>query len=536
MATKQTSKRKAPARSSSRTAGSSRSTASRSAAARRAATPTLGQRMADGMSLAFDGHGYDVAGIVCLAFSIISAIGIWTDSAGPVGGAVSAVIGSVVGVGKYLAPLGLLGLGILLIRGPIDADELASSDPDLVVDHTRRTARRVIGTIILVFAVLGLVHIAADPPTLGAGGPAAFADAGGYVGAVGGGGLASLIGTAGSIAVLVLALIFGVTLSIGLPFRELFPMLGRTLSPAVEGGGRSLSSLFRIGASSGDHEDVDLFDAEAEWGDEAQPAPKAKAKPRKKAEAAATAELPGADEPTIVLPEITVSSVATQLEIDLSPQRPDSIWKLPALSLLKRAPAQSHDTEAIKARGLQLEAALAEHGVTTRLSGMVVGPTVTRYELELGVGVKVNQVVNLSKDIAYAMASPDVRIIAPIPGKQAIGVEVPNQKRELVRVGDILCSAEAQKAKTPLSVAVGRDIEGHSVMVDLAKMPHILIAGQTGAGKSSCINSIMTSVLMRATPDDVRLILVDPKRVELTQYNRVPHLLTQVVTNPKKAA
>lgn len=485
------------------------------------------------MALAFDGHGYDVAGIVCLALAIVSAIGIWAGSAGPVGSAVSAVIGSVVGVGKYLAPPGLLGLGVLLIRGPIDPDELASSDPELVADHTRRTARRVIGAVIVMFAVLGLVHIAVDPPSLSVDGPAAFADAGGYVGAVGGGGLAGLIGTAGTIAVLVLALLFGVTLSIGLPFREIFPMLGRTLSPAVEGGGRSLSSLFRI-AGPAEH-DVELFDAEAEMDDAPEPAPKPKPRARKKADASSTAELPG-NEPTIVLPEVTVPTEATQLEIDLSPQRPDSIWKLPALSLLKRSPAQSHDTEAIKARGLQLEAALAEHGVTTRLSGMVVGPTVTRYELELGVGVKVNQVVNLSKDIAYAMASPDVRIIAPIPGKQAIGVEVPNQKRELVRVGDILCSAEAQKAKTPLSVAVGRDIEGHSVMVDLAKMPHILIAGQTGAGKSSCINSIMTSVLMRATPDDVRLILVDPKRVELTQYNRVPHLLTQVVTNPKKAA
>ena len=224
--------------------------------------------------------------------------------------------------------------------------------------------------------------------------------------------------------------------------------------------------------------------------------------------------------------------------VALSPADPTQpkVWKLPAPSLLGRSGAQEVDRTAVERAGRTLEHALAEHGVETRLVGMVVGPTVTRYELELGPGVKVARVTSLHKDIAYAMATPDVRILAPIPGRQAIGVEVPNAHRQLVTIGDILSSEEARKADHPLEVAIGRDIAGRSVLANLARMPHVLIAGATGAGKSSCINGLITSILMRSTPDEVRMILIDPKRVEMGQYNRLPHLLTQVVTNPKKAA
>ncbi len=211
-------------------------------------------------------------------------------------------------------------------------------------------------------------------------------------------------------------------------------------------------------------------------------------------------------------------------------------WKLPAPNLLKRGSAKQVERRLVEDGGRVLEATLAQHGVDARLIGMTVGPTVTRYELELGPGVKVNRVTGLSHDIAYAMASPDVRILAPIPGRSAIGVEVPNKQRQLVTLGDVLAAPEAKDATATLAVGLGRDIAGNSLMLDLATLPHVLIAGQTGAGKSSCINSLVTSLLMRCTPDEVRLILVDPKRVELGAYNDLPHLLTQVVTNPKKAA
>jgi S-DNA-T family DNA segregation ATPase FtsK/SpoIIIE len=239
--------------------------------------------------------------------------------------------------------------------------------------------------------------------------------------------------------------------------------------------------------------------------------------------------------------EISAADVAVvdtgsgQIAIDLTAYGA-STWTLPPRDLLKRSSAKTLDPRLIDQGGQVLEATLRDFGVDAQLVGQTVGPTVTRYELELAPGVKVNRVTGLSHDIAYAMASADVRILAPIPGRSAIGVEVPNKQRQLVTLGDILVSDEAQQATHPLEVGLGRDISGRPFMLNLATMPHLLIAGQTGAGKSSCINGLVSSLLMRCTPDQVRLILVDPKRVELGGYNGLPHLLTEVVTSPKRAA
>jgi S-DNA-T family DNA segregation ATPase FtsK/SpoIIIE len=215
--------------------------------------------------------------------------------------------------------------------------------------------------------------------------------------------------------------------------------------------------------------------------------------------------------------------------------RPSGGYQLPPLDLLDHGGGEEQNRRVLEDTASELAETLRQHGVDAALTKIVPGPTVTRYEIELARGVKVNRIQNLNHDIAYALGTPDIRLLVPIPGKSAIGVEVPNKKRRLVTLGDILRSPEAARERQPLAVGLGMDINGGARLLNLAELPHVLIAGATGAGKSSCINSIVTSILMRATPDDVRLIMVDPKRVELGQYNGVPHLLTRVITNPKKA-
>jgi S-DNA-T family DNA segregation ATPase FtsK/SpoIIIE len=236
-----------------------------------------------------------------------------------------------------------------------------------------------------------------------------------------------------------------------------------------------------------------------------------------------------------VTAEVNLEEPAQQLPLDTEPARPAVEYRLPSPGILKRSKAtggrggQDHQR-----LSRQLVETLSNFGIEARVIGMVSGPRVTRYELQLAPGIKVNRVSQLRDDLAYALATTEIRILAPIPGKQAVGVEVPNLSPTMVTLGDIY--DEPGSGSSPLTAWLGKDIAGHGVACDLAKMPHLLIAGTTGAGKSGCINALLSSILLRATPEDVRMILVDPKRVELNHYEAIPHLLTPVVTNMKNAA
>ncbi len=230
---------------------------------------------------------------------------------------------------------------------------------------------------------------------------------------------------------------------------------------------------------------------------------------------------------------------------DLTPQgrlrrsvtdSPDFVWSVPDPRFLTRSTADANkpDTVGQEKIAAQLVEALGHFGVEARVIGMVAGPHITRYELRLAPGIKMSKVAQLKDDLAYALAATDIRILAPVPGKTAVGVEVPNKRRRVVHLGDVY--ADPPTDASPLTVWLGKDVSGAPIHADLAKMPHLLVAGTTGAGKSGCVNAMLSSILLHATPDDVRLVLVDPKQVELNHYESIPHLLTPVITSPKMAA
>jgi DNA segregation ATPase FtsK/SpoIIIE, S-DNA-T family len=480
------------------------------------------------------GHRADVLAVVLFVAGAIFALGLWTDLAGPVGSALADGTGAVLGRARVAVPVACFAFGVLLLwpRRASDA-EPGDADPE-DAPAERPTVRIAIGALLLFVADVGILHLTYGRPSLD-GAVDDLRNAGGYLGALVAAPLVAATGVVGASVILGGIALVGLLLALGLS-------IGFVVS-ATSRGARGLATKARSSISVAPiGEGVDL----AGSANEGDPVPSVPAPfDYESYDAPGDSEPEPAPEPE-PLPVVTHAAIEIPTHEDPSGQLVIELgddaaakhgpWKLPPANVLKRGSGKEADRRMIDEGGRILEATLAHHGVEARLVGTTVGPTVTRYELELGSGVKVNRVTGLSNDIQYAMASLDVRILAPIPGRSAVGVEVPNKERIIVTLGDVLAAPEVAKSKTALGVGLGRDISGKSVMLDITTLPHVLIAGATGAGKSSCINSIVTSLLMRYTPDQVRLILVDPKRVELGAYNNLPHLLTEVVTNPKKAA
>ncbi len=472
---------------------------------------------------AVDGRQHEFIGIALCGAGVLIGLAIYLSRAGLLGSGLETLIGWIVGIGRFLVPIVLVSVGIAFIR------KGKSSSP----------WRLGIGWGLMGIAALGLLHLARTPDSWTD--TDGLARSGGWAGAVIASPMRALVASAGAAVVLVAILLGGGLLITQTSLRSMAERTGvgvtsvaRPLGRAAKKAISDLSTLNSergdrsgrkhgegdgvAGAASNPSRNTELYDAAAEGDVWVDPT--------------ADSTAAGAAKPKMRRAKKPASN---QAAFPIDGQQVGE-WTLPPQSYLVQAGEQAIDRKAIEERGETLQESLAQHGVETQLLGMTVGPTVTRYELELGAGVKVARVTSLQKDIAYAMAATDVRILAPIPGRSAIGVEVPNQQRQLVAIGDLLASPEAAAATHPLDVAIGKDIAGKAVFLDLASTPHMLIAGATGAGKSSGINCILTSLLMRATPDQVRLILIDPKQVEMGQYQRLPHLLTQPVTNPKKAA
>ena len=469
---------------------------------------------------AIEGRQSEFSAIAFILLGIIVGLAVYLRLAGPVGRGADTALGCLLGLGRYALPPIFIAVGIAHLRA----------------DETPNRMKLALGWGGVVLASLGILHVTKGPDAFT--GVDALGGAGGWLGALLGQTLGSAVGAIAAVIVLI-AVIVGCSLLItSLSLKDAASKVGE-VSAKIFGGAssRMRSAAQNLSTLSSEKQDVESDDEP--YDDEADPTPPMFiVEPEDRHVPEVVDEEPEAPkpEPKKPTPEVVVDEPHTQGQLDTGPSPKKGSWKLPPASYLVRSGKQAIDQAEVDQRGRDLEEALQAHGVDVRLVDKTVGPTVTRFELELGSGVKVARVTSLQKDIAYAMAATDVRILAPIPGKSAIGIEVPNKTRQLVSLGDLMASNESKVANHPLDVAMGKDIAGRSVFLNLATTPHLLIAGATGAGKSSGINCIIRSILMRATPDQVKLILIDPKQVEMGQYARLPHLLTQPVTNPKKAA
>ena len=476
----------------------------------------------------------DGIGLFLLGSAIVVGAAVWWGLPGDVGPAIAIGVASVIGTLSYVAPILLALMGWRTLRHP---------------DRNGPMGRQVIGWSAFLLGLLGLINIARGLPRTNE--PERLRDAGGIIGYISSSLLSDLLTVYVAVPLLILLLLFGVIVIAGVPLHQVPDRL-RSLRarlrhrpvviegqvvPELEYRGNQAYETPVIGdqarsgrqGGSGTDDGRELSLAAPDGGDD---------ETTLESRRTVTAGLP---------PGVTVHGTDGE-ELEAPPHTPipqrveqlqlsgDVQYLLPDAATLKHGSVHKARTNASDAVVHQLTEVLFQFEIDAHVTGYSRGPTVTRYEVELGPAVKVEKVTALSRNIAYAVASADVRILSPIPGKSAIGIEIPNSDKEVVSLGDVLRSARARNDHHPMTVGLGKDVEGGFVVANLAKMPHLLVAGATGSGKSSFVNSIITSIMMRATPDEVRMLLVDPKRVELTAYEGVPHLVTPIITHPKRAA
>jgi S-DNA-T family DNA segregation ATPase FtsK/SpoIIIE len=496
-------------------------------------------------------HRRDGVGLTLIGLALVVAAREWWGLPGAFGDVVHAVVAGTFGRVGLAVPLLLLFLGVRLLRHP---------------DLAQANGRIGVGLSAVTVAASGLTHLAAGLPSPpdGAGEMRA---AGGMIGYLASSPLASAVTPWVAVPLLVMLGGFGVLVLTATPVhavpervRGAYRRLTGQKGTADDGSSttddeapaegqttplrRSRGARRRVGALADGDERVgdEAFENPVVTGPrpgEKRPTP-GKDQPEDRAAAGEVSAVPG------LAPPVPAKNAPGQLEAPPTQPLPprveqlllagDVTYTLPPSDVL--APGSPHRTRStVNDKVVEaLTGVLESFDIDAQVTGFSRGPTVTRYEVELGTGVKVERVTALSKNIAYSVASADVRILSPIPGKSAIGIEIPNADREMVSLGDVLRSQAARKNEHPMLIGVGKDVEGGYVVANLAKMPHLLVAGATGAGKSGFINSMITSILMRSTPDEVRMVLVDPKRVELNGYEGIPHLITPIITNPKKAA
>ncbi len=519
-------------------------------------------------------HQRDGAGLFCLGLAIVFASGVWVRMDNAAGRTIYDFTSGFLGDGAFMVPVLLGLLGWRFMRHP---------------DSNSETPRAAIGWTALLIGVIGLIHIAKGTPHPSAGAPA-IRTAGGLVGYAVSAPLVAALTPWVATPLLGLVACFGVLVITGTPvrhvparLRELKTVFGysggedeeRGEDDVQEDGRKPRGQIGRAirlrppAIESGDH--VKPYDTPVlgpggrrgagaagprtppqPAGPQARPA-EARIGENMLEELGFTAPpAPSVDlgdgEPVVIAAggPASGSAAGTPRGADPTPVKPGEqltlsgaaagSYTLPPAALLRPGSPSKARTKANDIVVAALQEVLEQFQVDAQVSGFSRGPTVTRYEIELGPAVKVERVTALSKNIAYAVKSADVRILPVIPGKSAIGVEIPNADKEIVSLGDILRSDAALAEHHPMVVGLGKDVEGRTVLANLAKMPHVLVAGATGSGKSVCLNGLITSLLIRATPDEVRMILIDPKRVELSIYEGIPHLITPIITSPKKAA